>query len=285
MADENVTISLSKGDEDIPPLKLTESGFNGLRVVAGIPQEECQRELAFPQCIQTFKKMAKDGTIAPALNLVEMMIARVPWEVKIPKGYEEELKDKAEFLRQNMKDMDHSWGSFIRQVVSFNRFGFCVTEKVYRKRYKANGSKYDDGLIGLHKLPIRSQDTIIGWDWKNQGRDLSGVFQAVNKPAGYNQFTYSGVDSIFGDKVRIPRNKFLLFRNGNYKDNPQGESPLVGAYEAWKYKKALEQVESEGVAQDMHGFIWLLMLLRKTAVFTKFIKTQCVIYMLVNNLG
>lgn len=254
MADENVS-SLKAGSEvEIPTLKLTESGFSGLRVIAGIPQEECQRELAFPYCVQTFKKMAKDGTIAPALNLVEMMIARVPWEIEIPKGYEDELKLKAEFLRQNMNDMDHSWGSFIRQVVSFNRYGFSVHEKVYRKRLKANGSKYDDGLIGLQKLPIRSQDTIIGWDWKNQGRDLSGVFQAVNKPTGYNQFTFSGTDTIFGDKVRIPRNKFLLFRNGNHKDNPQGESPLVGAYEAWKYKKSLEQVEAQGIAQDMAGF-------------------------------
>ena len=254
MADENVTPLTAGSELDIPTLKLSETGWNGLKVVGGIPQEECQRELAFPFCIQTYKKMAKDGTIAPALNLVEMMIARVPWEVKIPKGYEEELKDKAEFLRQNMKDMEHSWGSFIRQVVSFNRYGFSVHEKVYRKRLKANGSKYNDGLIGLQKLPIRSQDTIIGWDWRNQGRDLSGVFQAVNKPTGYNQFTFSGTDTIFGDKVRIPRNKFLLFRNGNHKDNPQGESPLVGAYEAWKYKKSLEQVESQGIAQDMQGF-------------------------------
>lgn len=32
------------------------------------------------------------------------------------------------------------------------------------------------------------------------------------------------------------------------------ESPLVGAWESWKYKKSLEQVEAQGIAQDIHGF-------------------------------
>lgn len=255
MAEENVT-SPSKGDIEIPPLKLGESGFNGLLVAGGIPYEECQRELRFPQSINTFKKMAKDGTIAPALNLVEAMIARVPWEIEIPKGYEDQLASKANFLRQCMNDMDHSWGSFIRQVVSFNRYGFSVHEKCYRYRLKSNGSKYNDGLIGLQKLPIRSQDTIVGWEWKNQGRDLAAVWQAVVKPQGLNQsaYNYFAQDSIYGDKVKIPRKKFLLFRNGNLKDDPQGSSPLVGAWESWKYKKALEQVESGGINQDIHGF-------------------------------
>ena len=256
MAEDNVS-SLKTGNEtEIPALRLSESGYNSLVVAGGIPYEECQKELRFPYSISTFKKMAKDGTIAPALNLVEMMIARVPWEVKIPKGYEDQLKDKAEFIRQNMNDMEHSWGSFIRQVVSFSRYGFSVHEKCYRKRLKANGSKYDDGLIGLQKLPIRAQDSIVGWEWSNQGRDLSGVWQAVIKPQGLNQssYNYFTQDSIYGDKVKIPRKKFLLFRNGNLKDDPQGQSPLVGCWESWKYKKALEQVEAQGVSADMQGF-------------------------------
>lgn len=253
MAETDQT-ALSTGDEVIPRLKLSESGYNALRVVSGNVLEECQWELRFPHAIQTYKKMAKDGTIAPALNLVEMMIARVPWEVKIPDGYEEELKAKAEFLRQNMNDMDESWNNFIKEVVSFNRYGFAVIEKCYRKRTKANGSKYNDGLIGLKKLPLRSQDSIVGWEWDNDGRDLSGVWQAVVKPTGLEQSTYFGQDSVYGDKVKIPRKKFLLFRNGNLKDDPNGQSPLVGCWESWKFKKAFEETEAVGVSQDMQGF-------------------------------
>lgn len=251
---ETEPLALESGEETPIRLKLGETGYNALRVVGGNVLSECQWELQFPYAINTFKKMAKDGTIAPALNLVEMMIARVPWTVKIPEGYEEELKDKARFLEQNMNDMEESWNSFIKQVVSFNRFGFAVHEKVYRKRYKSNGSKYNDGLIGLKKLPIRSQDSIVGWEWENDGRDLSGVWQAVVKPVGLEQSTYFGIDSVYGDKVKIPRKKFLLFRNGTAKDTPLGESPLVGCWESWKFKKAFEETEAVGVSQDMQGF-------------------------------
>ena len=254
MAETDVS-SLSQGKEtDIPALKLGESGFNGLRVVAGIPWEECQRELQFPQSIQTFKKMKKDGTISPALSSKEMKIARAIWDLEIPKGYEDELKDKTEFVRQNMNDMDHSWLSFIKQAATFNTYGFSVIEKVYRKRLKSNGSKYNDGLIGLKKLPLRSQDSIIGWEWTNQGRDLDAVWQAVTKPAGYQQSSYMSVDQTYGEKVKIPRKKFMLFRNGNDKDSPLGVSPLVGAWESWKYKKSLENIEAQGISQDMQGF-------------------------------
>lgn len=61
--------------------------------------EEC-KELRWPQAGDTYKRMAKDGAIAPALEFVEMMIARVPWTVKIPEGHEEDLAEKANFVRQ-----------------------------------------------------------------------------------------------------------------------------------------------------------------------------------------
>lgn len=255
MAEDTETQALSMGEENIPSLKFGESGYNALKVAGGQVFEECEWELRWPYAINTFKKMSKDGVIAPALNLVEMMIARVPWTVKIPEGYEDQLKTKAIFLQQVMNDMDHSWNEFIKQVVSFNRYGFSVHEKVYRERLKSKGSKYDDGLIGLKKLPIRSQDSIVGWEWKNQGRDLSGVWQQVVKPSGINQPSYNyEQDSIYGEKVKIPRKKFLLFRNGALKDDPTGQSPLIGCWESWKYKKAFEESEAIGVSQDMQGF-------------------------------
>lgn len=255
MAEDTETQALSMGQEDIPSLKFGETGYNALMVAGGQVFEECQWELRWPYAINTFKKMSKDGVIAPALNLVELMIARVPWCVKIPEGYEDELESKANFIRQNMDDMEHSWNSFIKQVVSFNRYGFAVHEKVYRQRLKDKGSKYNDGLIGLKKLPIRAQESIVGWEWKNQGRDLSGVWQQVVKPSGLNQPDYDFTqDSVYGDRVKIPRKKFLLFRNGNLKDDPNGQSPLVGCWESWKYKKAFEESEAIGVSQDMQGF-------------------------------
>lgn len=258
MAEDAITDSVSPetGPNEVPALSLGESGFVGLTTLGGEIFEDCQHELRWPQAGETYKKMAKDGAIAPALEYVEAMIARVPWSVKIPEGYEDQLKDKANFMRQCMHDMDHSWLAFIKQVVSFNRYGFAVQEKVYRQRFKANGSKYDDGLIAPKKLPTRSQDSISRWKWKNKGRDLSGLYQNVVTTTDND--SYIGWDFVNTTETNaekfIPRKKFLLFRNNPLKDSPTGVSQLNGAWQSWKYKKAYEESQAIAVAQDSNGF-------------------------------
>lgn len=254
MADE-AEISLEAGDNEIPTLSLGEAGYNGLRVLGGEILEECSHELRWPQAMQTFKRMEKDGAIAPALAYVEMMISRVDWTVKIPEGYEDQLKDKATYMRQVMNDMEHDFKSFIKQAVSFNRYGFAPVEKVLRLRYRDKGSQYNDGLVGIKKLVLRSQDTIDSWKFKNKGRDLAGLYQCVNIPSNRAVNSYESVLEYTEDNVKfIPRKKFMLFRNNSIKDNPEGQSPLVGCWSAWKYKTAYQESEAISVAQDSNGF-------------------------------
>jgi len=249
MAEEQ-TVPLTQGeDSTIPRIRLSQMSYNGLNVFGGNVYEDCSAELRWPTAIFTYKKMAKDATIAPALSLVEMAIARVPWSIKIPEGYEDQLKDKAEFLHQCMNDMEHSWGHFIRQCVTFNRYGFSVHEKVYRKRYKKNGSKYDDGLVGIQSLPLITQDSVESWDWDETGRKLTGLYQYKNKPTGKDKAQYLEVNQ----DEWIPRKKFLHFRNNALKDDPVGISPLASCYVAWKYKTELEKFEGSGVASDVRG--------------------------------
>lgn len=251
-----------QGSNELPSLSFRESGYNGLTTLGGQVFEDCQHELRWPQAIDTYKRMAKDGAIAPALELVEMMISRVPWSVKIPEGYETELAGKARYLEQIMGDMESDWQSVIKQAATANRYGFSVLEKVYGYRRKDQGSKYDDGLVRLRKLPIRSQDTIDGWYWKNNGRDLAGLVQRVVIPSSATDNTGSGWDfvntnienGIKPSLKKIPRKKFLLFRNNPLKDSPVGVSPLNGCWQAWKYKQAFQESEAIGVAQDSNGF-------------------------------
>lgn len=265
MADEeDVSLdvgNLKAGTNDIPSLAYGEQGFSGPTILGGKVLEECSHELRWPECVNTYKRMAKDGAIAPALELVEMMIARVPWTVKVPEGYETILKKEANYLRQVKDDMEHSWDSAIKQIVSFNRYGFACVEKVYGFREKAKGSKYDDGLIRVRKLALRPQDTIESWKTKNNGRDLAGFYQYVilptNSPLDGNDFVNGGSTanlSLTPVTKFIKRSKFLHFRNAPLKNNPEGTSPLNGAWQAWKYKQAYQESEAIAVAQDSNGF-------------------------------
>lgn len=235
---------------EMPPLSMGQISNNGLITLGGEIFEQYQWEIRWPYATETYKKMALDETIAPALNLVEMAISRVPWTVEIPEGYEEELKDAKKFLQEVMGDMEHTWGSFIRQAVTMNRYGFACHEKVWRKRNKKNGSKYSDGKVGLRSLPIITQDSVASWQWDEEtGTKITGMLQWKNKPAGLRQL----VMLTAGQYIPIPRSKYIHFRNNPIKDNPEGTSPLACVWRAWKYKAALQEHEAMGISSDLRG--------------------------------
>lgn len=219
------------------PLRMAKGQISrsALKAIAGRIMEECNQDLRWPQCITTYKKMAKDATIAPALNLMEMSIAKTNWSVKIPEGYDEQLKDKAEFLRSVQNDMEHSWYEFIRRAATANRYGYAPVEKVYRRRRKSTGSKYNDGYIGIESLPLIDQDSIKGWQFDEAGRRLIGLEQWDMRPTSVDQVEYHTTN----EAQYIPRKKFMLFRTDPLKDNPEGNSSLNGIYVAWRFKSEL----------------------------------------------
>lgn len=243
-----------KGSGDIPPMTLGQTGYTGLITLGGQVLEEASQELRWPAAINTFKKMEKDATIAPALELVEMMMARADWSVKIPKGHEDNLKPYANYLEQCMGDMTHDFKSFIKSASTFSRYGFSINEIVLRERRKDKGSKYDDGLIGIKALPTRSQDSVAEWKWKDSGRELAGFYQRVLGTTEYTGWDFiNDPDRELKSKF-IPRKKFLHFRNSNIKDSPTSVSPLVSVWQAWKLKCAYQESLALSVAQDSNGF-------------------------------
>lgn len=226
-AAEASTEQLDAGDSSrpIPRMRLSQMSHSGVITLGGDILENCKDELQFPRSISTFDKMAQDQDIQPALDMVEMSLTRVPWSVEIPEGYEEDLKEDKAFLEQVLfEDMEHPFEEFIARVVSMNRYGFAPIEKVYRKRTFAQGSKYNDGKVGLRSLPLIDQHTVAGWQWDEaQGRRLTHIVQYKNKPTGIDQpptqlpFSEDGKNYTL-----IPRNKFILFKNKVKGDSPMG---------------------------------------------------------------
>lgn len=250
-AKESEDLNLKAGSEPVPRIVMGDVGYTGLKISNETILEEARTALRWPYSLRTYKEMASDQTIASALSLLEMLIARTDWYVEVDKDAPEDLKKKAAFVQQCMDDMDHSWYSFMSEVTSALTFGFCVNEKVYRRRLKSKGSKYNDGLIGIAKLPVRSQDTIKGWKFSPDGRKLEGVIQdlALMNDAG----RYMQLAKNKGGEITIPRNKFLLFRTDPRRDNPEGKSPLSKVYLAWRYIKEIREQEAIGITRDLAG--------------------------------
>jgi len=259
MAEEQI-ISLEKGSEKVPPIVYGATGFTGLVTLGGNVWDECASELRWPQAYHTFKKMAMSSAVSPALNYVEGRAVEAEWVVRIPKGYEkdETVKKKAQYLTQVMGDMDHSWKEMIQNAISFNRYGFSILEIVMRFRNKQYGSKYNDGLVGLAGLQPRSQGTVDHWYWYDNGRRIGGFYQRAITPA--NDFESDGWNAIVAlatqqvSLQKIPRKKFLLFRNNPENDSPCGSSPLASVWAAWKLLQAFQESEIISVAQDANAF-------------------------------
>lgn len=265
MADnaEETTVSLEKGDEKAPAIVYGETGYSGLVTLGGQVWDECQHEVRWPHAYGTFKKMALDGSVAPALEFVETAVTQAVWKVRIPKGVprerEAQLKAQQKFLTEVMDDMRHSWTTAMKNAITFNRYGFSVLEMVFRFRNKKYGSKFNDGLVGIEALSPRSQGSVVEWEWKNKGREIDGFWQRVITPdngmfigeGGWTAIRNTTTDT--GIKY-IPIKKCLHFRHNPQNDSPSGTSPLVGAWQPWKMKQAYQESEAIGVAQDNNAF-------------------------------
>lgn len=243
--------TVEKAMDDKPDrFKLGESGYLGLNIFDGVTKDELKKELNFPRSIDTFKQMSYHSTVNAALTLYSNLIGKVQWKFLPPPDATEEEKNQARIINEMMNDMEHTWGEFIGDVMSAQVFGFSVHEKVFRRRLKESGSKYNDGLIAWKKLPIRNQETIDKFIFSDDGNEIKGVKQDLTLVHDmYNRYS-SRVDKT----VVLPRSKFLHFRVGRHKGDPYGKSPLRDAYLAWRYLTIVEEIESNGVAKDLVGF-------------------------------
>lgn len=233
----------------MPRLRLGEIGSVGLKQYNGAVAEENRRELRFPEACRTFRTMSQDATIKSAISLVEMMISRVDWNVDLGVEPDAAMKARGDFLDSVIHDMDHSFEDFIREVTSMYTYGFSVHEKVYRRRTFDSGSSYNDNKIGIKKLPVRSQDTISRWVFSDDGRDLVGLEQSLAGVQNGDRYINLSADGL----IQIPRKKFMLFRVDAKRDNPEGNSPLRGCYNAWLFRRQIEEQEAIGVTRDMNG--------------------------------
>lgn len=236
----------------IPRIRLGEQGLLGLRTSNKRILEETQRAFRYPEFVTTVNAMRNNPTVGAAMNVYRMMISRVKWDVQAPKGADEKLLKRTELVRSMMNDMEGSWSNFIESVIPYLEYGFAINEIVLRRRLKKNGSKFNDGLVGIKKLAPRSQETICGWVFSDDGADLLKVEQSLlnieNAHRFFKRANHEG-------KIEIDREKFLLFSASATKGNPEGNSIYKNIYLAFKQLSLLQDQELVGIAKDVQGIL------------------------------
>lgn len=219
-----------------------EIGRIGQKRYGGTFYEEFLRELRGKKGIETYREMAEnDDTIGAILFAVEMLIRQASWNVE-PGGDTPKDKEAAEFVEQCMHDMQDTWTDTISEVLSFLTYGWSFHEIVYKRRMgktrdQKTRSKYNDGLIGWRKLPIRAQETLYQWEYDDED-NLIAMTQLP--PPNYGLIT-------------IPMDKAMLFRTKSRKGNPEGRSILRNAYRSWYFKRRIQEYEGIGIERDLAG--------------------------------
>ena len=220
-----------------------EQGRLGAKRYGGVFYEEFLPELRGLNGVQAYREMADNDDVAGAiLFAVKMLIRQADWAVQ-PASNDEPDVEAAAFVESCLHDMQMTWTDTISEILSFLTYGWSVHEIVYKRRMGRKKdpqleSKFDDGLIGWQKLPIRGQESLYQWEFDN--RDNLTAF--IQMPAPTFEI------------IRIPVEKILLFRTEARKDNPEGRSILRNAYRSWFFKKRIQEIEGIGVERDLAGF-------------------------------
>jgi hypothetical protein len=220
-------------------------GTSGLQESGGVIDEEWHPKLRSDFGPKVYREMADNSSTIGAIRyVIRALVRQVEWRVE-PASPEEPALDAAEFLESCLLDTTHTFEDFVSEVLSFLDYGWSLFETVYKVRKgdtqdKTTSSQFTDGKIGWRKLALRSQDTRDRWEFEDETRELTGMFQ--NDPSATSE-------------VFIPIEKAILFRTETYKENPEGRSIYRNAVIDYFYLKRICEIEAIGIERDMTGLI------------------------------
>lgn len=222
---------------------MLEAGNSGLKVFGGYVVEEFDPNLRGVRGMRMFREMSDSSpTIGAFLYVIFQAISKLGWHLQ-PADQTPLSLLAAELIESMMDDMDHSWDAMIQEALTMCIYGYAPVEIVlkFRNGKKPDSrfsSKFDDGAIGIRKLALRSQETILRWIMDADNNDVLGIVQ----------MPWTG-----GIRM-IPRSKFIHFRTRSYRNNPEGRSLLRNAYRPYYFAKRIEEIEGIGIERDLAGF-------------------------------
>lgn len=225
-------------------LDLSIYGRSGLEQYSGYVYQEKHPRLRGPRGPKLYREMAdNDAIIGAILFLIECWVSQAEWRIEPADEHNPDAVEWATFVEQCIEDMSHSWEDLVGEIMGMLVYGWAYFELCYKHRAGASkdptrNSKYEDGRIGWRKIASRAQDTLLRWEFDEDG-GIQGMWQLV--PTGSEPYF-------------IPIEKSLLFRTKNINNNPEGRSMLRNAVRSYGFLKRIQEIEATGIERDMSGY-------------------------------
>lgn len=221
-----------------------EIGDTGSLRNSGYTYDEFIPELRSRNGAEIYDEMRKnDSTINGILTLMNQLFYNVSWKFECD-CVDDESENRARIVESMFGDMEKTFTQVLNDVLTFLPFGYSLLEIVWKKRLGKNNDKrfysknnYNDGLWAPRKLPLRSQKTILKWEFDENGTPL-GAYQ--HKP-------------INGQEVFISSDRLMHFRTTTEADIPEGISVLRGSYESYEAVKKIKRLEAVSIERDLAG--------------------------------
>jgi len=215
-----------------------EIGYTGNKIFSGLPMDEYNPDLAFPQATTVYDQMRRsDGQVAALLLAMKLPIRSAEWYLEPDKDAKNktQAQEIADFIQDNLIDggMRYSWDDHLREALLMLDFGFSVFERVYRFD-TWNGKP----VILLDKYAPRIAPSI----WRFPQDEKTGDIVAVEQLNYYTGQLYS-----------IPLDKCRIYTYQREGDNPVGISALRAAYKHWYYKDSLYKIMAVGAEKSLIG--------------------------------
>lgn len=244
MASSNGTSTTTKPKASVP----SEIGGTGLRQFGGVLYEEYLPALQGEAANRVYKEMGHDPIVGGMMLAIQNLVRRVEWQTD-PSDTADEGDPAAEeavnFVDGAINDMSKSFPDTMAMAFTDIQYGWSYLETVYKQRGGPQpdqpgakpSSRFDDGKYGWRKWGIRGQDSLLRWQFDDNG-GVQGMWQTLPDARG---------------TVFVPIEVALLFNTGGEKDNPEGQSCLRTAYRPWYFKRRIEEIEAIGIERDAAG--------------------------------
>jgi hypothetical protein len=175
-----------------------------------------------------------DGTVRGTLRLIKSPVLNARWFIE-PASESKADQNAADFVWWNLtKGMSIPFGQVIYEALLMLDFGFYMFEKVWEiGRYNNRDVMY------WKKLAPRHPADVAEWHF-----DRAGGPAMVEMEPPFSQ-------AMFGDNIKIPIEKLLVFTFDKEAGNIEGISLLRSAFPHWYYKTMLYKIDA--IQKERHG--------------------------------
>jgi hypothetical protein len=220
-------------------------------------QDSKVQDLQWPNFHCTVRNMLLDDAVYNAYDVTKLFTLRSLFHGEVESTGTEKSDFAAKFANYCLNNMSYgTWWEALNNASSALAYGFSDLNIVIEKR---GYGPYKNAYC-IKKLAPRNQASIYGWVWNNSITEWKGLIQ--KPPLRFNRTANSFTNKIPLNQVAqyrtqdftyIPSEQLLHFTIDKTDDNPQGNSPLKAAYQAWMEKVLVSKYEIVGVSKDMAG--------------------------------